>query len=347
MDSITRSTVAGWRATWVLALAAIFAAPALAVTPEEAAAIAETYSTLKWTSPVTYDPPQNGGLVFYKGKSYTGEAYFYGGNDSTSSFLSKMSGGGYVPRKDAGIDCSAFVSRCWKTSRHTTATIPGIAPKIDFEHLVMGDVVNIPYKHVMMYHYRATSGAYVVWEAAGSANLTVHRSHPASYVWTYTPRRYSGMAPPSHGTPAPAPPTVSPPPPSPATSVHTGLLVTASALNVRSGPSTGHAKIGSILEGQKYVALAKEGAWYKIWFAGGIGWCHGAYVTELSGATVATVTTDSLNVRKGAGTSYAVFGSVKSGQKYVVVMSKSGWHLIWYDGNSGWVYGDYVKLGSP
>ena len=119
-----------------------------------------------------------------KGKTYTGEAYWFGGNDSTSSFLSKMSSG-YVPRKNAGIDCSAFVSRCWKTSRHWTGSIPEIAPKVSWEGLVKGDCFNIPSSHVMLYHYRAASGAYVVWEAAGSPNQAVHRSHPASYVWTY------------------------------------------------------------------------------------------------------------------------------------------------------------------
>lgn len=346
MDRNVGTKAGAVRVLWVLGLLCAMALPALAVTPEEAAAIAWDHTHLMWVSPVTYDPPQNSGLVFHAGTTYTGEAYWFGGNDSIPSFVSKMHGG-YVPRKTAGIDCSAFVSRCWKTSRHVTATIPDIAPKVSFDHLVMGDCFNIPSSHVMLYHYRASSGAYVVWEAAGSANLTVHRSHPASYIWTYTPRRYEGMTSGGHSPPAPAP-APAPPPPSPGpSSVDAALLVTAGTLNVRSGPSTGHSVIGAIHSGQKYVATAKDGDWYKIWFAGGTGWCYSAYVTKLSGVSVATVTADSLNVRTGPGTSHAVFGSVKKGQKYVPVMHSSGWYLIAYDGHTGWVFDDYVSIGLP
>lgn len=336
------------RALCLLALLGATALPALAVTPEEAAAIAWDFTKLTWVSPVTYDPPQNDGLVFHAGSTYTGEAYWFGGNDSIPSFVDKMKHGGYVPRKTAGIDCSAFVSRCWKTSRHTTATIPGIAAKVSWDHLVMGDCFNIESSHVMLYHYRMSSGAYVVWEAAGSANLVVHRSHPASYIWTYTPRRYGGMSSGGAGpAPSPAPAPAPPPPSSGASPVDAALLVTAGTLNVRSGPSTGHAVIGAVHSGQKYVAMAKDGDWYKIWFAGSTGWCYAAYVSKLDGVPVATVTADSLNVRTGPGTSHAVFGSVKKDQKYVPVMHTSGWYLIAYDGHTGWVYGDYVSIGAP
>ena len=121
-------------------------------------------------------------------------------------------------------------------------------------------------------------------------------------------------------------------------------MVTASALNVRNGASTGNAILGQITKGQRYVALVKKGAWYKIWFGGGTGWCHGAYVSTVSGAHIATVKASSLNVRKGPGTSHSVIGSVKDGQKYVVEMTSAGWALIYYDGRTGWVFDDYVTM---
>jgi hypothetical protein len=68
---------------------------------------------------------------------YTGEAYSYGGNDDVPTFLDRIAKGdgagshlshynaaGGTPWWATGIDCSAFVSRCWEISRQSTSTLP-------------------------------------------------------------------------------------------------------------------------------------------------------------------------------------------------------------------------------
>ena len=64
----------------------------------------------------------------------------------------------------------------------------------------------------------------------------------------------------------------------------------------------------------------------------------------------ATVTTSSLNLRKGAGTSYAKVATAAKGSKYAVLGSKtvSGtkWYNILYKGSSVWACGTYLSIST-
>ena len=53
------------------------------------------------------------------------------------------------------------------------------------------------------------------------------------------------------------------------------------------------------------------------------------------------ITADSLNVRKGAGTSYATNGSVKKGQVFTIVEEKDGWGKL--KSGAGWIKLEYTK----
>src|SRR5262245_19251487 len=92
-----------------------------------------------------------------------------------------------------------------------------------------------------------------------------------------------------------------------AAQAQTSVRVTASALNVRSGPGTGYSIIGQIFNGQKYVRIASSGEWRKIWYDHRVGWVHSAYITA-DGAPERRVTASSLNVRTGPGMGYGVVG---------------------------------------
>lgn len=56
------------------------------------------------------------------------------------------------------------------------------------------------------------------------------------------------------------------------------LRVTASTLNVRTGPSTSSSRIGQISRDQIYVRLARSSGWSKIQFDERSGWIHERYV---------------------------------------------------------------------
>ena len=130
---------------------------------------------------------------------YTGEAYSYGGNDDVNTYLNRIANGdgagshlvhyqaaGGIPWWATGIDCSAFVSRCWEISRQSTRTLPNYSTEIPRDEMLPGDILNIPANHVRLFDKRATDGRPIVYEASGSANKCVHRV----VDWgNYTPRR--------------------------------------------------------------------------------------------------------------------------------------------------------------
>ena len=94
--------------------------------------------------------------------------------------------------------------------------------------------------------------------------------------------------------------------------------VTASVLNVRSGPTTNSSVVTKVNKGTVISILSKSGNWYKTKVNGKEGWVSGAYVTinktsNNSGsidvntnAKKAKTTASSLNMRNGAGTSYSI-----------------------------------------
>ncbi|KRD88231.1 hypothetical protein ASE51_25740 [Bacillus sp. Root147] len=132
----------------------------------------------------------------------------------------------------------------------------------------------------------------------------------------------------------------------------TTYTVTASTLNVRSGAGTNYASIGSVTKGQKLSVVSKSGSWYKINYNGRTGYVSSDYV-QTSGTTTPpaesityTVTASTLNVRSGAGTSYASIGSVTKGQKLSVVSKSGSWYKINYNGRTGYVSSDYVQASA-
>ncbi len=126
-----------------------------------------------------------------------------------------------------------------------------------------------------------------------------------------------------------------------ATAVLKAMQVTTSSLNVRTGPSTSYSIIGSVASGQRYVAIATQSGWYKIYYANNTGWCSGGYLSQVTGVTAVTINTGTLNVRTGPGTGYSIVGTASSGQKYVRITTSSGWYKIWYGGAARWVSGSY------
>ena len=73
----------------------------------------------------------------------------------------------------------------------------------------------------------------------------------------------------------------------------------------------------------------------------------GAINNEVEAATTSNATaTTSLNVRSGAGTSYSKIGSLYPGQSISVISTSNGWSKINYNGKTGYVSSQYLRIGS-
>ena len=58
----------------------------------------------------------------------------------------------------------------------------------------------------------------------------------------------------------------------------------------------------------------------------------------------ATVTTEVLNVRSGAGTSYSKVGELRRGTKVTLLEKKGSWYKVKTSSITGWVSGDYLSI---
>jgi murein DD-endopeptidase MepM/ murein hydrolase activator NlpD len=118
--------------------------------------------------------------------------------------------------------------------------------------------------------------------------------------------------------------------------------VTTSALNVRTGPSTGNASIGLVHAGEIYISSHVDGQWRKIWFDGRTGWVHRDYIVHAA-ATAEVVNTDALNVRSGPSTSNSVVKTIGRGERYARAGTSGAWEKIYFGGTTRWVHGDYTS----
>jgi len=130
--------------------------------------------------------------------------------------------------------------------------------------------------------------------------------------------------------------------------------VTASALNVRSGASVENARITKVYRGDKVKILSSSNGWYNIKLNNEkTGWASSEYIKEGNSSSnysqasqgIAKVKASSLNIRKGASTSYSKIGSLSNGQ-VVDILEKSGtWSKVkTSNGLIGWVASTYLTF---
>ena len=134
--------------------------------------------------------------------------------------------------------------------------------------------------------------------------------------------------------------------------LHTGMttafaateykVITADAVNFRSGPSTSYSSLGSFNKGDKVEYLGTSGSWVKVKYNNKTGYVYGSYVGNYTTITQ-YVTATTLNVRSGAGTSYSVLGSLSKGTKVEVISTTNGWSKISYNGSTGYVSSQYLS----
>ena len=163
--------------------------PAPSVTRAEALAIAEVYRTHGWRPDprnvrhgfdargIRVDTPDRdfkpvGGIRpgwWIPNEWNEGIPYQWGGFDSPAQFDAKVAAGYaagdvYTPEKRAalydavsleacGVDCSGFISRCWRLPRpYSTRELPDLCEsRADFASLAPGDILNKTNEHVLLF----------------------------------------------------------------------------------------------------------------------------------------------------------------------------------------------------
>ncbi len=218
----------GWLFAFAVAAAPVFAQT---VTRQEALAIAETYVNHRWPAAEAnvrhgrdpggieiHTPDQTGGRgspagdCWVPGVENTGMPYKWGGFDTPARFdagirAGKAAGDVYTAEKrrlggaavsgDAvGIDCSGFISRCWKLPRkHSTSMLFGICERLDDPgKLRAADVMNTAEGHVLLFVKWTGDGRALFYEAAPfSKTLASERSVAELAAAGYQPLRYRQM----------------------------------------------------------------------------------------------------------------------------------------------------------
>lgn len=134
------------------------------------------------------------------------------------------------------------------------------------------------------------------------------------------------------------------------------------SVNLRTGPGLGYAKVTSVKSGTtlSYTGVSRfdsrGAAWHRVTYNGSTVWISWLY-SNLMGDGVAISETyavrakASLNVRKGAGTSYGKITTVSSGTNMVYLgetatVSGTKWYKVSTSAGIGWVSGAYSSLVS-
>jgi len=147
------------------------------------------------------------------GKTNVGIPYQWGGFDTPASFdqaveAGKFAGDIYTLRKRAllddavsdqacGIDCSGFISRCWRLERSfSTRELAGLCDELEkFSDLKAGDLVNKSNVHALLFVEWVDAGKtrFVAYETGSPPTWKVLR-HPVSVDHVkglgYRPYRY-------------------------------------------------------------------------------------------------------------------------------------------------------------
>lgn len=121
-------------------------------------------------------------------------------------------------------------------------------------------------------------------------------------------------------------------------------------LNVRKGATLSSGIITSVANKSTVTVYSVSDGWAKVGYANGkTGYCSAAFLNINSSSYPKKVSISSgyLNVRKGAGTSYAVKDYLYNGENVVVLSVNGSWARVVYHGNkTGYVHNSYLKAVS-
>lgn len=120
--------------------------------------------------------------------------------------------------------------------------------------------------------------------------------------------------------------------------------ITATSLNVRSGPSANGKKIGNLSKDTdvSITGVAPNG-WYQIAYGSAIGYISNQYVKLNPTDTSTGTTTTGVWLRSGPGTTYKKIICMPKGANVTIQSTVNGWYAVKYQSYSGYVCAKYVK----
>lgn len=135
-------------------------------------------------------------------------------------------------------------------------------------------------------------------------------------------------------------------------------IVTASSLNIRSGPGTNCAVLFTAKKNDKVDINETSNGWYKIKMTSGKeGWASSTHILKSNSndnsnesnpsGSKKRVLINGLNMRSGAGTSYRVMTTLNKGTVVDVLSESNGWTKVKYDGRLGYISREYLEAIKP
>jgi uncharacterized protein YgiM (DUF1202 family) len=142
-------------------------------------------------------------------------------------------------------------------------------------------------------------------------------------------------------------------------------LVTATYLNVRTGPGINYAVLGQVYGGNTLTIVGRtnDNTWYQVETVYGTGWVYASYVIPRNEYGTAPVTTDSatgaevagpigiintgaLNIRSGPGAQYTTLGTLAGGTETRIIGRSADWSwwLLETPLGTGWANSVYILV---
>lgn len=142
--------------------------------------------------------------------------------------------------------------------------------------------------------------------------------------------------------------------------------ITGSDVRMRSGAGTDSKILGTYPKGTKMEVTGVKGSWYAVSYNGQKGYVSSDFIklssasdssskaddsskkktddssktTGKSGAIIGT----SVRMRSGPGTNYDILGTYSNGVSLKVLGSENGWYKVSYNGKTGYIKADYVRV---
>lgn len=123
-------------------------------------------------------------------------------------------------------------------------------------------------------------------------------------------------------------------------------IVTAYALNVRTGPDKTYDVKFVICKDDKVTIEESSNGWYKITSKNGkTGWASSKYIDiiECQSNNIKQVSVSALNMRTGPSTKYKIITTLSRNEEVEVISIENGWAKVKYNSKIGYVSNSYLK----